>query len=312
LSRKKGPIATILVKTGTLRVGDFFVIGQTMGKVRALLDDMGEKIVEAGPGTPVEVLGLSEVPTPGSILEVMTTERDSRDEMERRVLEESAQGGFKPITLESLSEQVEKGEVQRLNLIIKADVNGSLEAIITSIQQIKTTEVVISIIHAATGPINENDILLARASSAVIVGFGITINSEAQQLAETENVEIKIYSIIYQILDDLNKAVQGLLKPIFEEVETARVEVRQLFRFSKVGTIAGCYVQSGKVVRNTLARVLRNKQVVYEGKIESLKRFQEDVKEVASGFECGIVMEGFDQLQEADIIYCYAMQEKKR
>jgi len=311
LSRKKGPIATILVKSGTLRVGDFFVIGNTMGKVRALLNDLGEKVTQVTPGTPVEVLGIAEVPTPGSILEVMDTERESRDEMERRVLAIDNQTAFKPITLEAVSEQVEKGEAQRLNLIIKADVNGSLEAIITSVQQVHSPEVTVSIIHAATGPINENDILLARASSAIIIGFGITINAEAQAIAETEGVEIKIYSIIYQILDDLNRAVQGLLKPIFEEVEQGRAEVRQLFSFSKVGTIAGSYVQSGKIFRNSHVRVLRDKQVVFDGKLASLKRFQEDVKEVAAGFECGIVLDGFSVAQ-GDILHFYTIQEKKR
>jgi len=311
LSRKKGPIATVLVKSGTLRVGDFFVIGTTSGKVRALLNDLGEKVDSAGPGAPVEVLGISEVPAPGSILECMVTERDTKEEMEQRLLAIEGQTGFKTITLEALSEQVEKGEAQRLNLIIKADVNGSLEAIITSVQQVHSPEVTVSIIHAATGPINENDILLARASSAIIVGFGITINGEAQLLAESEGVEIKMYSIIYQILDDLNRAVQGLLKPVFEEVEHGRAEVRQLFRFSKVGTIAGSYVLSGKIFRTSQVRVIRNKQVVHEGKLGSLKRFQEDVKEVATGFECGIVVEDWD-VAVGDVIFCYTIQEKKR
>ncbi len=312
LSRKKGPIATVLVRSGTLRVGDFFAIGNTAGKVRALLNDLGDKIEDAGPGAPVEVLGFSEVPAPGAILEVMDTERDVKAEVESRLLAAGAPTVFKPVTLEALSEQVEKGEAQRLNLIVKADVNGSLEAIITSVQQIEATEVAISIIHAATGPINENDILLARASSAIIIGFGITINAEAQKLAEAEGVDIKIYSIIYQILDDLNRAVQGLLKPVFEEVELARIEVRQLFSFSKVGTIAGCYVLSGKVPRGALVKVFRAKQMVHEGKIESLKRFQEDVKEVASGFECGIVLADYDDLKEGDQLLVYVIQEKKR
>ncbi len=312
LSRKKGPIATVLIKSGTLRVGDFFVIGSTMGKVRALLNDLGDKIDCAVPGMPVEVLGIAEVPAPGSILEVKTTERDARDEMEARSLASTdGQGGFKTITLEAISEQVEKGEAQRLNLIIKADVNGSLEAIIASVQQIQSPEVTVSMIHAATGPINENDILLAKASAAIIVGFGITINPAAQAIAEAEGVEIKMYSIIYQILDDLNRAVQGLLKPVFEEVEQGRAEVRQLFSFSKVGTIAGCHVQSGKLFRNSLVRVFRGKETVFEGKMGSLKRFQEDVKEVATGFECGIVLDGFSVIQ-GDIIYAYVIQEKKR
>jgi len=232
LSRKKGPIATVLIKSGTLRVGDSFVIDAGMGKVRALLNDVGEKVTEAGPGMPVEVLGLEDV--------------------------------------------------------------------------------VVSVIHAATGPVNENDIMLARASNAVIIGFGVSINAEAQRLADAQAVEIKMYQIIYQIVDDLTKAVHGLLKPEFEEIEVGRADVRQLFRFSKVGVIAGSYVTSGKLIRTATVKVLRQNKEVFAGKFQSLKRFQDDVKEVATGFECGIVVEGFESLQEGDVIVAMVTQEKKR
>ncbi len=313
LSRKKGPIATILVKTGHLRVGDNFVIDTTMGKVRALLNDLGEKIDDATPGTPVELLGISEVPAPGSFLEVMATERECRDLVEKRQLEQAqiASKSLKTVSLEALSQQIEDGEILKLNLIVKADVNGSLEAILQSIGQIPTKDVAINIIHSATGPINENDIMLARASSALVLGFHLTITPEAQKLAESEGVECTLYSIIYEIVDDIQKVVEGLFKPVFEEVEMGRAEVRELFKFSKVGIIAGCYVQSGKIVRNAQARVMRGKNEIYKGKVGSLKRFSEDVKEVANNFECGIVLENFTQLEPGDLIIPFEMKQKK-
>jgi len=310
LSRKKGPIATVLVKSGTIRVGDSFVIDATAGRVRALLNDCGDKVNEATPGAPVEVLGLVDVPTPGAILEGCASEKDAKELATSRSTD--SQGHYRPVTLESLSDGVEQGAGQRLNLIIKADVNGSMEAIIASIGQVGSTDVTLSVIHAATGPVNENDIMLARASNAIIIGFGVSINAEAQNMADNESVEVKMYSIIYQIVDDLTKAVQGLLKPEFEEIETGRAEVRQLFRFSKLGVIAGSYVTSGKIIRSAMAKVLRGNKEVFKGKFHSLKRFQDDAKEVATGFECGIVVDGFESLQEGDVIVSMVSQEKKR
>ncbi len=313
LSRKKGPIATILVKTGHLQVGDNFVIDTTMGKVRALLNDLGEKIEDATPGTPVELLGISEVPQPGSFLEVLKTEKECRELVEKRQLEQAqiASKSLKTVSLEALSQQIEDGEILKLNLIVKADVNGSLEAILHSIGQIHTKDVAINIIHAATGPINENDIMLARASSALVLGFHLTITPEAQKIAESEGIECKLYSIIYEIVDDVQKVVDGLFKPVFEEVEMGRAEVRELFKFSKVGVIAGCYVQSGKIVRNVQARVIRGKNEIYKGKITSLKRFAEDVREVASNFECGIVLDNFTQLEPGDLVIPFELKQKK-
>lgn len=310
LSRKKGPIATVLIKSGTLRVGDSFVIDAGMGKVRALLNDVGEKVTEAGPGMPVEVLGLEDVPSPGAILEVLASEKEAKDMALSRSGEVT--GHYRPVTLESVSDRVDQGAMQRLNLIVKADVNGSMEAIIASVGQVSSGDVVVSVIHAATGPVNENDIMLARASNAVIIGFGVSINAEAQRLADAQAVEIKMYQIIYQIVDDLTKAVHGLLKPEFEEIEVGRADVRQLFRFSKVGVIAGSYVTSGKLIRTATVKVLRQNKEVFAGKFQSLKRFQDDVKEVATGFECGIVVEGFESLQEGDVIVAMVTQEKKR
>lgn len=313
LSRKKGPVATVLVKTGTLRVGDFFVINSGLGKVRALLSDLGQKIDQADPGMPVEVMGIADVPSPGSILEVKSTERETRDLAETRSLSEKVSAtSFRAVSLESFSDTREEGRQARLNLIVKADVNGSLEALTAAIQQIEAKDVSLGIVHAGTGPVTENDVMLAKASDAIIVGFGITVSPEAQKLADSENVEVKLYNIIYQVLDDLHRAVQGLLKPEYEEVEVGRAEVRQLFSFSKVGTIAGSYVISGKLQRQSAVRVWRKKEMVHEGKMQSLKRFQEDVKEVATGFECGIVLADYDKLEPGDQIQAYVLQEKKR
>ncbi len=313
LSRKKGPIATVLVKTGCLKVGDHFVIDAAMGKVRALLDDLGQKIDEATPGTPVEVLGISEVPAPGSILEVMSNEREARTVVEDRALEQeqNVSKNLKAVSLETLSQQIEDGEVLKLNLIVKADVNGSLEGILHSLAQIQTNDVAVNIIHSATGPINENDIMLAKASSAIVVGFHLTITPEAQKLAESESVEVKLYSIIYEIVDDVRKVVEGMFKPEFEEVEVGKAEIRELFKFSKVGIIAGCFVHTGKITRNAQAKVIRGKDEIFRGKVTSLKRFSEDAREVAANFECGIVMDGFVDFEKGDVVSVFEMRQKK-
>lgn len=310
LSRKKGPIATVLVKTGDLTVGDNFVIEHSIGKVRALLNDMGENIEEALPGTPVEILGFSEVPQPGSIFEVYSSEKECKAVVEARIHEEELHAQS-VISFESLSQQIGEGQVAKLNLVIKADVNGSLEGILHSLKEIPTDQISINIIHAATGPIHENDIMLAKASSAMVVGFHVTITPEAQKQAELEGLEYKLYSVIYHIVDDVQKAVTGLFKPEYEEVELGRAEVRQLFHFSKVGVIAGCFVTSGKMFRGGKARVIRNKKEVFSGKLTSLKRFKEDVREVASNFECGIVMDGFAELEPNDIIVNFELRQKK-
>ncbi len=313
LSRKKGPIATILINTGCLKVGDYFIIDNTMGKIRALLNDLGEKIDQATPGMPVEILGISEVPSPGSILEVKKSEKICRDIVESRSLEktENTATSLKTVSLETLSQQIEEGEILKLNLIIKADVNGSLEAILHTIAQIPSEDITINVIHSATGPINENDIMLARASSALVLGFHLTITTEAQKLAEAENVEFKLYNIIYNMVDDIQKVIDGLFKPVFEEFELGRAEVKELFKFSKVGIIAGCIVVSGKMLRNAQARIFRSKKEIFKGKINSLKRFTEDIREVQTNFECGVVFEGFTAFEKGDVIQAFEMRQKK-
>jgi len=310
LSKQKGAIASILVKTGTLRIGDFFVVDTYNGKVRAMFNDHGKQVTEAGPGTPVEILGLPGVPDPGSILESKATEKECKEIAQERVLQEkSAQS--QAVSLESLSAQIEEGNVRQLNLIIKADVTGSLEAIKASIAKVESRDIPIRILHASTGTINENDVMLGRASAALILGFGVDINSEAQKLADTDNISVKTYSIIYEMLDDIERVVKGLYKPEFVEEETSTIEVRQLFKFSKVGTIAGCYVTSGKVTRHNQARVFRNGKEIYEGKVESLKRFKDDVRDVSSGYECGVVLDNFNDLAEGDQIITFVVKEKK-
>lgn len=314
LSNKLGAVATVLVKTGTLSVGDNFVIGTTMGKVRAMLNDRQDKVKQALPGTPVELIGISEVPSPGDILEVYGTDRECRDVVEERLLEASESGSrtLNSVSLESLSQQIESGDVRKLNLIVKADVHGSLEAILHSISDIPSEDVSINIIHSGTGPVNESDVMLAKASEAFVVGFNVDSNPAARQLAEKEGVRVRAYTVIYEIVDDLTNAVKGLFKIEYEEVELGRAEVRQLFSFSKVGTIAGCSVKSGVIKHRTKARVIRKGDTIFDGDMHSLKRFKDDVKEVKEGFECGIVLDGFDDFEENDLIIVYKVQEVKR
>ncbi|MBT5855250.1 translation initiation factor IF-2 [bacterium] len=313
LSKQKGPLATVLVKTGTLRVGDHFGVEAIYGKVRALLNDKGESVTEAGPGTPVELLGLSKVPPPGDILVAHANERAAKIQVdEKKELGTQHKSSKKTVSLETLSQQIEDGSIKTLNLIIKADVNGSLEAIIASIEKIPTDEVSIHILHTGTGHITENDVLLARASSAFIICFDVQPTPEAKQLATEDDITIKEYKIIYEILDDVKKAVEGLFKVTYEEVEGGVAEVRDLFKFSKVGIIAGCNIKTGVMKRNALARVTRGKELLYEGKLNSLKRFKEDVKEVGHGYECGIVMDGFTGFKEGDLISSYELQEIRR
>lgn len=315
LSKQKGPIGTVLVKSGTLKVGDHFVVGSIYGKVRAMFNDKGKPVIKAEPSMPVEILGLSDVPQPGDVLEVIGTEKEAKTIVaERQYLnkETKFRGQQSKMSLEAISSQIEDGQVKQLNLIIKADVNGSVEAIKASIDKMDNLDVPIHILHAATGTINENDVMLAKASSAIITGFGVSVNNEATKLAADEDVEIKTYEIIYELLEDLERAVRGLYKPEYEEVEVGQIEVRQLFSFSKVGTIAGSYVTDGTVTRNAIARVFRGGKEIYVGKVESLKRFKDDAKEVKAGFECGIVLEKFTDLQEGDRIKVYKLQEIKR
>jgi translation initiation factor IF-2 len=314
LSSKKGPIATVLIKAGKLKVGDFFVVGPIQGKIRAMLNDMGESIKEAQPGMPVEILGLSTVPLPGLVLECTATEKEAKQlstarKIEDKTMHQASQQNA--VSLESLSTQVEEGQLRQLNLVIKADVFGSLEAIKASIAKVDSQDIPIRILHSSTGTVTENDVMLAQASNALVFGFGVPVNPDAKALAKKEGLTLKTYTIIYEIVDDIERVIKGLYKPVFEEVALGEAEVRDIFKFSKVSIIAGCVVNSGKLTRNAKVRIFRKGEEIHESTLDSLKRFKEDVRDVASGYECGIVINSFDSFEPGDLIQAYEIKEVK-
>ena len=314
LDKGKGPIATVLIQEGTLHVGDHFVAGHFYGRVRALFNERGEKIKEVGPSQPALVLGFEGVPQAGDRFVVMKDEKAARElSLKRQQLRrEQEVKQVKMLTLQQLSEQIAQGEVHDLPVIIKADVDGSAEAISDALINLNTDEVKINVVRKAVGPITESDVLLASASGAVIIGFNVRANLKAKELAEKENVDIRTYRVIYDIINDIKMAMEGLLKPTFEENVLGQAEVRETFKISRIGTVAGCYVINGKIPRNAKVRVVRDDKEIYDGKIASLKRFKEDVREVASGFECGIQIENFNDLKVGDIIEAYELVEVKR
>ena len=288
------------------------MVGLTYGKVRAMHNDMGLLFNKAFPGDPVEIIGLQDVPEPGSILEVVSSDKNLQALIKQRNDEVAfVQRNIQTVSLESLSSQIDHGDLRQLNLVIKADVHGSLEAIQGSINKIEFKDVPIRILRAATGGINESDVMLAKASSALILGFRVSASPEAKVIADESDVEIQVYSVIYEMLDDIERAIKGLYRQEFEDVEIGQVEIRQLFKFSKVGSIAGSYVTEGKVLRNSCVKVFRDGKELANTTIQSLKRFQEDVKEVTSGFECGIVLESFKDLQQGDTLVVFDRLEKK-
>jgi translation initiation factor IF-2 len=310
----RGVVGTVLVQDGKLEIGDPFVSGALSGRVKAMYDGRGQKVKSAGPSTPVEVLGWSGMPQAGDTFMVMRDDREAKSVSLKRqqLLREQQMRGRKPLTLADLQEQIKEGEVGQLNLILKGDVDGSVEAISDSIAKLSTEEVTTEIIRKGVGLVNEGDVMLAAASNAVVLAFHIGKDARAREAAIKENVEIRRYDVIYDLVDDVKKALSGLLKPDSREVVTGEAEVRKVFRLSRAGTVAGSYVLSGNITRNSLVRVKRNSEVVFEGKISSLKRVKDDVKQVASGFDCGIGLEGFDDVQEKDIIEAYAVEEIAR
>ncbi|NOX89647.1 MAG: translation initiation factor IF-2 [Calditrichaeota bacterium] len=314
LDKGKGPIATVLIQDGTLRVGDHFVAGHHYGRVRALLNERGEKIESLGPSKPAVVLGFEGIPQAGDRFVVMKDEKAARElSLKRQQLRrEQEVKQVKMMTLQQISERIAHGEIHDLPVIIKADVDGSAEAISDALINLNTDEVKINVVRKAVGPITESDVLLASASGAVIIGFNVRANIKAKELAEKEVVDIRTYKVIYDAIDDIKMAMEGMLKPTFDENILGRAEVRDTFKISRIGTIAGCYVLSGKIPRNAKIRVVRDDVEVYSGKIASLKRFKEDVREVASGFECGIQIENFNDLKVGDIIEAYELIEVKR
>src|SRR5262249_43551291 len=311
LSRGRGAVATALVHSGTLREGDYLVAGSTSGRVRALFDDRGERVKAAGPSMPVEVLGLDEVPYAGDRFDVVEDGPAARVIVEQRRLVERDRRSHR-VSLESLHDMLEQGEVKDLNVIIKADVQGTAEAIADSVRRLSGKEVQVRVLRVASGNISENDVNLAASSNGIIIGFNCEPDQNAAKVAEQTGVDIRTYSIIYQITDDLEKAIQGLIQPLKQEVQIGSVEIRQLFKVGKNLVIGGSYVISGKIQRNSIVRVEREGQVVYEGKLETLKRFKDDVKEVAQGFECGMGFGNFNDIREGDIVHAFVIQEMKR
>jgi translation initiation factor IF-2 len=314
LDKSRGPVATLIVQTGTLRVGDVVVVGSTFGKVRALENAAGKRVPKAGPASAVVVLGLADVPEAGDVLRVVGDEKIARAQVESRKNEQAARDGAGPgrATLEDLYRQIQAGQAKELRIILKADVSGSLGAITHALDQLGTDEVKINVLLEANGDITDNDIMLATASNAIVVGFNTSITETARRAAESEGVDVRLYDIIYKLTDDIDAALKGMLEPEIVEVVEGRAEVRQIFRVGKSTVIAGCYVTDGRIVRNGGARVWRGGRIVETDKIDSLRRFRDDVREVATNFECGIGLAGYNDLEEGDIIECFTSQTRSR
>lgn len=314
LDKGRGPVATLLVQNGTLHVGDSIIVGTTYGRIRAMFDDKGKKIKSAGPSIPVEILGLSEVPAAGDRFYEVKDEKTARDMAEKRkekVRAEYLQSTHK-VSLEDLYSQIKEGKVKELNIIVKADVQGSVEAVRQSLQKLSTDEVKVRVIHGAVGAITEADVTLASASNAIIIGFNVRPNDNAVVVAEKESVDVKTYRVIYNAIDDIKAAMVGMLEPDYKEVILGKAEIRQTYKISNVGTIAGCYVLDGKLTRNSSIRVIRDSIVIFESQLASLKRFKDDAKEVAAGYECGLSVEKFNDIKDGDIIEAYTMEEIKK
>ena len=314
LDKSKGPIATMLVQRGTLDVGDTILVGSVIGRIRTMTDDKGHKVIKAGPSTPVEITGLTSVPEAGETFYEVKDEKTAKHLMEtrKRKEREKALNAMSRVTLDDLFSQIEKGNLKQLNIIVKADVQGSVEAVKQSLEKLSNDEVKVKVIHANVGAITESDVTLAGVSNAIIIGFNVRPEAIAKDMAEKSEVEIKTYSVIYNAIEDVEAAMKGMLDPVFQEVIIGNAEVRQTFKISDVGTIAGCYVTNGKVARNAGVRILRDNVVIHDGKLISLKRMKDDAKEVSSGYECGIQIEDYNDIKEGDIIEAYIMEQVKQ
>ena len=311
LDKGRGPVATVLVQNGTLKIGDPIVAGIAYGRVRAMMNDRGENVKTAGPSCPVEVLGFNEVPSAGDIMNVAEVSKKVAEERRNRIKAEQLKNLSK-VSLEDLFSHIAEGEVKTLNIVVKADVHGSVEAVKQALEKLSNEEVRVKCIHGGVGAITESDVMFASASNAIVIGFNVRPDSGARNLAEQEKVDVRTYRIIYQAIEDVENAMKGMFKPVFKEVHLGTISVRNTFKVSSVGTIAGAYVQDGKVQRNAQVRVVRDGVVVHEGQIASLRRFKDDVREVAAGYECGIGIENFNDIHEGDVIEAYAMEEVKR
>jgi translation initiation factor IF-2 len=314
LDKGRGSVATLLVQNGTLKIGDPIVVGNTFGRVRAMVNDLGRRVKKVGPSTPVEITGLNDVPQAGDRFVVFEDEKTARSVGESRASQalQAQRGEKSKVSLENLFEQMKQGEMKDLNLVLKADVQGSVEALAASLLKIEVEGVKINIIHTGAGAINESDITLASASNAIVIGFNVRPDVNAKRAAEAEGVEIRLHRIIYKVMEEIEAAMKGMLDPEFEEKIIGQAEVRQTFKVSKVGTIAGSYVTEGKISRDSGVRLIRDGVVIFEGELDALKRFKDDAKEVAKGYECGITIKNFNDVKEGDVIEAYVMEEITR
>jgi translation initiation factor IF-2 len=314
LDKGRGPVATVLVQNGTLMVGDVFVAGRYYGKVRAMMDDLGHRIKEAGPSTPVEVLGFTGVPEAGDRFYSVESEKDAKAISESRQAEhrQTRLGSHSHVSLEDLFEHIQKGDIKELNIIVKGDVQGSVQAVSDSLNELNADEVKINVIHQAVGGITEPDILLASASNAIVVGFNVHPTTGALQLKESENIDVRTYTIIYDLISDVKSAMEGLLDPEVREVVIGRAVVRDLFKVPRMGMAAGSYVNWGRIAHNQPVRVLRDNRLVYDGKVDSLRRFKNDVNEVQANYECGIGLNDFSDFKVDDVLECYVYEHIRR
>jgi len=314
MDKGRGPVATVLIHEGTLTVGDAVLAGITAGKIRAMTNDKGRRLKSAGPSAPVEIVGLPDAPGAGEQFMVVADEKIARNyaELLRTKKRDAEMKTVQRVSLDDLFDQIKQGQLKELRIVLKADVQGSVEALRQALSKLGNEEVSVAVIHEGVGPVNESDILLASASDAIIIGFNIRPDASTRKIAEQHNVDIRLYRVIYDAIEDVEKAIKGLLAPVFKEVVLGQAEVRQVFRVSKVGTIAGCYLTDGKITRQAKVRLLRGGVVIFEGQIDSLKRFKDDVREVAAGYECGIGLAGFNDIKEGDLIEAYIIEQVAR
>ena len=314
LDKGRGPVASVLVQNGTLNIGDSIIAGSASGRVRAMVDDKGRRVKRAAPSTPVEVLGFSETPMAGDVFVVVQDEKLAKNIVARRQIrkrEEDLKSNSR-VSLEDLFKRIQEGQIKELGIIVKADVQGSVEALRQNLERLNTGEVKVNIVHGGVGAITETDIMLASASNAIIIGFNVRPDVKARKAAENEKVDVRLYRVIYEAIEDVKAAMSGLLDPEYKEVSLGRAEIRQIFKASKIGTIAGCYVVEGKIERGAGVRLVRDGIVIHEGKLDSLKRFKEDAKEVVQGYECGLAFEKFNEIQEGDIVEAFVIEAVKR
>ncbi len=311
LDKGRGPVATLLVQNGTVRTGDIIVAGTSVGRIRVMTDDKGKKVSEAGPSVPVEITGLTEVPTGGDSFDCVSDEKLARELVEQRKQQKKEEQfkSYQKVTLDNLFDSINDGDLKDLNIIVKADVQGSVEAVRQSLEKLSNDEVRVNVIHGGVGAVNESDVMLANASNAIIVGFNVRPDAVAVQNAERDGVEMRMYRVIYDCIEEIEAAIKGMLAPKYRDVEMGKAEVRNVFKLSSAGTIAGCYVTDGKITRNSKIRVVRDGIVVFEDEIASLKRFKDDVKEVASGYECGVGLQKFNDIKDGDVLEAYITEE---